>query len=149
MYDKMKNRKNVSHVYTTSYCSANNIQFYMHLMFPPSGSNLYVAFRRRINVFFKAFTFFGFFVWENWHVERNMRFRIIIMSAVKPVYAFSRVWHLFSLLSPGRALSSIGKFQATNLPDVLCYTFFIKRSPFALCVIGTRLGSSLIDLDFY
>lgn len=137
-YDKMRSGKNVSRVYTTSYCSANNIQFccvlYASYVLPYSVSSQWIKSRCNLSSENKCI-FQGFHassgspVWENWHVERNMRFRIIIMSAVKLVYAFPRAWHLFSLPSPGRALSS-GKFRkATDLPDVPHCTFSSRGSP--------------------
>lgn len=90
-------------VYMTSYCNVNNTASFMELFVHPLcctlslspspsslESNLDTASSENKCLFEGFHAFPGSLVWENWHVERNMRFRIIIMSAVKLVYASSR-----------------------------------------------------------
>lgn len=47
----------------------------------------------------------------------------------------------FPLPSPGRVLSSAGKFQATDLPDVPRLAPCRREGPLGV-IVGTRLGSS-------
>lgn len=64
--------------------------------FPPVGYQISMYLRRRIKCVFRGFhaSFSSSSpVWENWHRRTQHRFRIIIMSSVKLVWASWQAWH--------------------------------------------------------
>lgn len=108
--------------------------FFMHLMYCRVISSQWIKSRCSLSsknkCIFQGFhAFFGSPVWENWHVERNMRFRIIIMSGCQACICFLASLTSFFPSSSERVLSSTGKFQATDLPDVPRCTFSSRGSP--------------------
>lgn len=131
----------MSRVYIRHHIAAqitfSSTTFFMHLMYCRVISSQWIKSRCSLSsknkCIFQGFhAFFGSPVWENWHVERNMRFRIIIMSGCQACICFLASLTSFFPSVVGTRFKLYWKVSGNGFARCPALHLLVERVPFAL-----------------